>query len=130
MSQEQRRKHNNYEMSLLLKAVLSGESLTAIAAQTGISLGRLSINMRRRAKEEGLLSEYKNELRDQKKKRNQVASEGKRQPVLQLDKDGNVITEYESLTAAAQQLGVSSGNISNVLSGRTKTCGGYRWKLK
>lgn len=130
MSQEARRKFNSYEMDLLLKAVLAGETITAIASQTGASLGRLSLNMRRHAKKEGLLEEYEKELKRQKKARNQAVNEDRKQPILQLDKEGSLVAEYESLNAAARHLGVSSGNISNVLNGRANTCGGFRWKLK
>lgn len=37
--------------------------------------------------------------------------------------------EFESITAAAKELGLSKGNISNALSGKYKTCGGYHWQF-
>ena len=31
--------------------------------------------------------------------------------------------------AAARALGITQGNIANVIAGRTKTCGGFKWEL-
>lgn len=51
-------------------------------------------------------------------------------PVLQLSKDGELIKEWVSATAAAKELGLSQGNIWTVINGGRNTCGGYKWKLK
>lgn len=51
-------------------------------------------------------------------------------PVLQLSKDGELIKEWVSGTAAAKELGLSQGNIWTVINGGRNTCGGYKWKLK
>lgn len=51
-------------------------------------------------------------------------------PVLQLTKDGELIKEWVSATAAAKELSLSQGNIWTVINGGRKTCGGYNWKLK
>lgn len=51
-------------------------------------------------------------------------------PVLQLDLEGNVIAEYPSMKIAAKEVGMVQSGISNVLSGYSKTCAGYKWKLK
>lgn len=51
-------------------------------------------------------------------------------PVLQLFKDGELIKEWVSATAAAKELGLSQGNIWSVINGNRKKCGGYIWKLK
>jgi hypothetical protein len=50
-------------------------------------------------------------------------------PVQQLDKDGNVIAEFPSLVAAAAALGLSKNAISNCVTGRRKTAGGFAWRL-
>ncbi len=51
-------------------------------------------------------------------------------PVLQLSKDGELIKEWVSATAASKELGLSQGNIWTVINGGRNTCGGYKWKLK
>lgn len=49
--------------------------------------------------------------------------------VVQMDRDGDVIREYESMAEAAKAVGLNnSGAISMVCAGRQKTAGGYRWK--
>ena len=50
--------------------------------------------------------------------------------VLQFDKSGNYIAEFESASAAAQQTGINLGNISQVCMNKRKTAGGYIWKYK
>lgn len=50
--------------------------------------------------------------------------------IVQYDKDGNYITEYESLAMAAQKTGINLGNISQVCAKKRKTAGGYIWKYK
>ena len=49
-------------------------------------------------------------------------------PVLQLDKDNNIICRYESIGAAERATGASHGNIINVCKGKVKTAGGYKWR--
>lgn len=51
-------------------------------------------------------------------------------PVLQLTKDGEVIREWVSATAASKELKLSQGNIWSVINGDRNKCGGYKWKLK
>lgn len=50
--------------------------------------------------------------------------------VLQLNEDGSLIAEYESIGQAVKQTGVSSRGISDVLAGVQKTAGGYIWLYK
>ena len=50
-------------------------------------------------------------------------------PLLQLDKEGNLIKEYPSIQAAADELGVSRRAIASAIS-RNGTCKGYIWKKK
>lgn len=52
------------------------------------------------------------------------------QSVLQLDKEDNIINEWRSAKYAAEQLGLSQGNIWSVVNGDRNTCGGFKWKLK
>lgn len=53
-----------------------------------------------------------------------------KKPVVQLDKQGNFIAEYDSVIEAGEICGVWKGGISTVLHGKQKTAGGYRWMLK
>lgn len=52
------------------------------------------------------------------------------QPVLQLDKENNIINEWRSAKYAAKTLGLSQGNIWSVINGDRNTCGGFKWKIK
>ena len=47
-------------------------------------------------------------------------------PVLQLDKDGNILNEWYSITEARKQTGAKT--IWEVIKGKHKTSGGYKWK--
>jgi len=48
-------------------------------------------------------------------------------PILQLDLEGNIIYEFKSQTEVKQLLNIDP---QNVLRGKTKTAGGYKWKYK
>ena len=49
-------------------------------------------------------------------------------PVVQYSKDGELIQIWSSINEAGRQLGISHGNISLVVQGKRKTCGGFVWK--
>lgn len=52
-------------------------------------------------------------------------------PVLQYDKEGNFIREWNSITSAMKELHLKSGTgIIGVCKGKRKTAGGYKWKYK
>ena len=51
------------------------------------------------------------------------------QPVLQYDKDGNFIREWDTMTEAETTLNITH-KIHFVCQGKRKTCGGYIWKYK
>ena len=53
-------------------------------------------------------------------------------PVYQLDKDGNIINEYKSITKAAEALGIKCAEISRVCLGHKyrHTAHGFGWKFK
>ena len=50
--------------------------------------------------------------------------------VIQLDLDGNIIKTFPSITSASKNCDVCTKNIRNVINGKQKTAGGYKWKLK
>lgn len=57
-------------------------------------------------------------------------SEGHFKPVYQLDKDGNIINEFISVTAAAHYIHRDTTSISKCCKGKQQTCGGYKWRYK
>jgi hypothetical protein len=48
--------------------------------------------------------------------------------VIQIDLNGTIIAEYESVTQAAQQLGLRKNSIINCCAGRSKTYRSYKWQ--
>ena len=57
-----------------------------------------------------------------------IRKNGKELAVIQIDKQGNFIKEFSSVTEASDQLLLSRSNISTCLTGRSKTCGGFQWR--
>lgn len=49
-------------------------------------------------------------------------------PIVQLDKDGNVIKHYGSATQAFEETGIDKRQINNCCKGRQKTAHGFVWK--
>jgi hypothetical protein len=49
-------------------------------------------------------------------------------PILQYDKQGNIIKEWNSTAEASKSLNINKGNINSVLKNRCKSAGGYIWK--
>lgn len=50
--------------------------------------------------------------------------------VLQIDKNGNTINEFESIRDAARKTNISRSNIAAVIKNKQKTAGGFIWKTK
>ena len=57
-------------------------------------------------------------------------SESHFKPVYQLDKNGNIINEFDSILAAALYIHRDNSSISKCCKGKQKTCGGYMWRYK
>jgi hypothetical protein len=53
-----------------------------------------------------------------------------KKPIIQLDLNDNVITEYDSATTASKKLNVGRSGIIQCLRKRNKTAFGYKWKYK
>lgn len=51
-------------------------------------------------------------------------------PIVQCDKNGNIIKEFETITDGAISLGITTGDIGAVLSGRIKQTHGMYFKYK
>ena len=114
----------------LLERFLQGESMTSLALEHSAGLTRVTINMRKLAKDLGKYNQYEAQLKEQKRIRNTKANANKKQQVAQYTLEGELITVHSSLIAAAKSLGkTSSGPISNALQGRTKTAYGFKWEF-
>ena len=50
--------------------------------------------------------------------------------VIQLDLAGNIIKTFPSIKSASKICGICTKNIRNVINGKQKTAGGYKWKRK
>lgn len=50
-----------------------------------------------------------------------------RKPIVQLSEDGLYINTYRSIYQAVQETGVDKPSVRRCLSGKRKTCGGFRW---
>jgi hypothetical protein len=50
--------------------------------------------------------------------------------VIQYDKEGNPIQEWESTASAARALKIDASSITKCLKGKLKTCGGFKWSYK
>jgi predicted GIY-YIG superfamily endonuclease len=51
-------------------------------------------------------------------------------PILQFNKNGEFIKEFESIKVAQNEFTKNGGNISMCLSGKTKTAYGFKWEYK
>lgn len=52
------------------------------------------------------------------------------QPILQFDKDGNLVKEYDTAREAAKEVGISLQSIRLCLKGETYSAGGFQWEKK
>lgn len=116
MSQRAQRRFKEFELDVILQTFLSDITMTAIARQHECGLSRLTINLRKRAADTGLLEDFESQLRLQKVSRNTNANENKKKRVSQYTPQGEHIATFSSLNEAAKALGKkSAGSISNAL---------------
>ena len=124
---------DDFELEILLQSFLVGETMASLAKARGVGLSRLTINLRKFAKENNYIEEFEGELYRQKCVRNISANVSKKVPIVQRTPDGAFIQEFESLTSATLSLGKkSSGSISNALNPNKdqKLAYGYLWTYK
>ena len=57
-----------------------------------------------------------------------MVSEAQRTPILQYDKFGHFIRQWDSMTIAEKELGVNQGHISDCCRYKRKSAGGYIWR--
>jgi group I intron endonuclease len=72
---------------------------------------------------------YTKEWKD-KMRKGAWSSKTSAKPILQFDKEHNLIKEWESSRKAARELGLHIGPLSSALNGKYHTCGGFVWKFK
>jgi group I intron endonuclease len=65
-----------------------------------------------------------------KNSENKVNTLSTNKAIIQYDKDNNMIKEYISIAEADRTSGVKKANIQHVLTGNTKSAGGFIWKYK
>lgn len=70
----------------------------------------------------GYLWRYKGDTRELKYKYGKT--------IIMMSKEDEPIKEFFNITSAAKETCISVTSISNVLAGRSKTAGNYKWKLK
>lgn len=79
-------------------------------------------------------AEAKAHVKTEKKVKKEAATVEPKQPrgqaIVQMADDGTVIKEYESISAAVQEIGVSSKSIRDAANGVQKHAGGYCWIYK
>lgn len=51
-------------------------------------------------------------------------------PILQFDKSGNFIREWDGASEVEKEMNISNANISKCCMGKRKTAGGYIWRFK
>jgi group I intron endonuclease len=79
-----------------------------------------------------LNKDTKQKISDRLKGRRNLWSTGEklRKGIIQLDMEGNIINEWISIKEAGINLNIDRAGISNALSGKQHTAGGFMWKLK
>jgi hypothetical protein len=77
-------------------------------------------NLRKAAKERG----FKGPVKDDNWRK------AVSKPVLQNNKDGDLIREWDSIQQASDNLKINRSDIGSVCKGRHKTAGGFVWKFK
>ena len=66
----------------------------------------------------------------QRKAVSEYAKENRVKPIIQLGIDGSFIKEWKSAVKASEILKIGNKTISNCVTGRSKTAGGYKWVTK
>jgi len=103
---------------------LSNNKLEEVEFMLGEALDFVHFMIREEAEEEA--SQYINE------KYTQVLEEERtKKAIVQIDKEGNVVREFNSFNEICQAFNVPrADNVKNVLSGKQKSAYGYFWKYK
>ena len=115
---------NNYVMTDKVNLVLQfwnqGLTVNKIVEQTNLNVETVR----------SYLNKNNISHEDIRARANQAIRASKSIPLLQYDKKGNFIKEWESSKVAGKELGLNEKNIRNVCNGLRKSCGNYIWKYK
>ena len=86
------------------------------------------IEVEKVSREKSEAKKKKNEERENnlKEKKNQPIGKA----IIQLDDEGNVIAEYQTVTEAASTVGISTKSIRDAAKGIQKHAAGFCWKYK
>lgn len=91
-------------------------------------------NEKIKAEEELRIAEEKAKKEEERKAKKEAALSAPKKPkgkaVLQMDDDGNIIKEFETIADAAREIGVDTKCISDATKGKQKHAGGFKWVLK
>jgi hypothetical protein len=119
--------HSEYKW--ILYKVIQGETLTSLAQQYGVCINILAHHIRATSEKERVVVKYYNAPLHYAVQGNKRRNSKGYIPVHQYTKGGRFIRSYPSVTHAVKaNTGVSTGGISKVLSGKSKSCGGYKWQ--
>lgn len=122
------------EYSLRFMTALSDDDASSLLKSAVEHDRERGENEKRKEEEEKRKAEEKakNEA-ERKAKREAILSAPKKpkgKAVLQMDDDGNIIKEFETIAHAAREIGIDNKCISDATKGKQKHAGGYRWELK
>ena len=125
-------KHHSEEEKQRLREMFSGVNGPSYGKKMSEEI-KNKISMAKKGKYSGENNPFygKRHTEDAKEKiRNAAINRNdNKKPVVQLDDDGNLIKEWNSISHAWQTLGICRASIPNCLTGKQKHAGGYRWAL-
>jgi len=126
------KKISNEAMDKILISFFNGESLTSIVKDYNFSLPTLSTYLDQYTVELGIQEKFISEKKRQQVERVKISGNKQRKQITlqMIDKtSGKIVNTFNSIVEAQQFLNKkSSGPISNVIAGRTKSAYGYYWK--
>lgn len=124
-----KRKFTLNEYLEMLDMYLEGNSLTYIAKLYDTGITRISYHIKEAAKLYNKLDIYLKEQSRQKQERATKSSKHRTRAIVQKTLNDDYVATFNSVKDAARALNKqSSGSISNVLVGRTKSAYGFKWE--
>lgn len=122
------------EYSLRFMTALSDDDVSSLLKSAVEHDRERGESEKRKEEEEKRKAEEKAKIEAERKaKKEAILSAPKKtkgKAVLQMDDDGNIIKEFETIADAAREIGIDNKCISDATKGKQKHAGGYRWELK